>query len=110
MAATLELFAAPGLTLTVELYPQGSDTIANGAGDSLTEATNRKGLYTAAIAETLSGWHTAHVKLSGTVIAAGDVYMIDGQTCRVRDHDPTLSSTAPVNITVKDAVISVETS
>lgn len=109
MAATIELFAPTGLALTVELYPQGSDTIANGAGDSLTEATNRKGLYTATVAETLSGWHTAHVKLSGAVIAAGDVFLTDGETCRVRDHDPTVSSGSPVNITVKDIVMSVET-
>ena len=88
MASTLELLAPTGLTLTVELYPHGSDAIANTGGDSLTEATNRRGLYTATISETLSGWHTAHVKLSGTVIAAGDVLMADGQTCRVRDHDP----------------------
>ena len=88
MSATLELFAPTGLALTVELYPHGSDTIANTGGDSLTEATNRKGLYTATVAETLSGWHTAHVLLSGTVIAAGDVLMVDSETCRVRDHDP----------------------
>ena len=88
MASTLELLAPTGLTLTVELYPHGSDAIANTGGDSLTEATNRKGLYTATVAETLSGWHTAHIKLSGTVITAGDVLMVDSETCRVRDHDP----------------------
>jgi len=92
MAATLELLAPTGLTLTVELYPHGSDTIANTGGDSLTEATNRKGLYTATVAETLSGWHTAHAKLSGTVISAGDVNMVDGETCRVRDHDPAVDA------------------
>lgn len=93
MSATLELFAPSGLALTVQLYPYGSDTIANGAGgDALTEATNRKGLYTATIAEAITGWHTAHVFLSGTVIAAGDVYLVAGATCRVRDHDPRLST------------------
>lgn len=108
MAATIELFAAPGLTLTVELFAYLSDTIANGAGgDSLTEATNRKGLYTATVSETLTGWHTAHVKLSGTVIAAGDVYLVDGEMCLVRDHDP--QSPVHSDVTVKDAIISVET-
>lgn len=93
MSATIELLAPSGLTLTVELFPYSSDVIANGAGgDALTEATNRNGLYTATVAETLSGWHTAHVKLSGTVIAAGDVHMIAGETCRVREHDPQIST------------------
>lgn len=110
MAATLELFAPPGLTLTVELYPYGSDTIANGAGgDSLTEATNRKGLYAATVEETLSGWHTVHVKLGADVIVASDVYMVDGEICRARDRDPALSSVGPMAIVVKDAIISVET-
>lgn len=86
MSCTLELLAPTGLTLSVQLYPYGSDTIANGVGgDSLTEATNRKGLYTATIAEAITGWHTAHVFLSGTVIAAGDVYLIADEVCRVRD-------------------------
>lgn len=103
MSATLEVFAPTGQTLIVELYPHGSDTIANGAGgDSLTEATNRKGLYTATVAETLSGWHTAHVKLGGVAILVGDVKMVDGATCRVRDHDPAMFS-----LSTEEAVIVV---
>jgi hypothetical protein len=93
MSVMIELLAPSGLTLTVELFPYSSDVIANGAGgDALAEATNRKGLYTATVAETLSGWHTAHVKLSGTVISVGDVYLVDGATCRVRDHDARVSA------------------
>jgi hypothetical protein len=38
MAVTPVEFSAPsGLTLTVELYPYGSDTIANGLGDTATD-------------------------------------------------------------------------
>lgn len=91
MAITLELLAPTGLTLTVDLYPYGSDTRANGSGDALVEATNRKGLYTATIAEAITGWHTAHVLLSETVIAVGDVYLVAGSTCRVRDASPSQS-------------------
>lgn len=87
MATTLELFAPSGISLTVELYPYDSDTIANTGGDTLTEATNRKGLYTATVAETLNGWYTVHVKLAGAVIAVGDAYVVDGVTCRVRAND-----------------------
>lgn len=102
MAATLEVLAPTGQTLTVELYPQGSDTIANGAGDSLTEATNRKGLYTATVAEVLTGWHTAHVKLGGVVILVGDAYMTDGATCRVRSQQG-------ISVAVETDSITVET-
>jgi hypothetical protein len=58
---TVEVLAAEGLTLTLHLYPWGSDTRANGSGDTLTEATNRKGLYSATVTEAITGWHTAHV-------------------------------------------------
>lgn len=79
MASTIEVVYLTGQTLTVELYPKGSDTIANGAGgDSLTEATNSKGRYTASIAETLSGWHYYVAKSGSTVLRNGYVYMTDG--------------------------------
>lgn len=88
MSATLELMAPSGLTLTVQLYPYGSDTIANGVGgDSLVEETNRKGLYTATVSQGLSGMHTVHVLSGSTPILVSDVRMVDGQTCRVRDAD-----------------------
>lgn len=80
MAQTLEVRAETALSLTVKLFPYGSDTIANGSGDTLTEATNRKGLYTASIAESISGWHTAHIFEAGTCIAVHDVYLTDTAT------------------------------
>lgn len=85
MSLTVEVFPLPsGLTLTVQLYPLDSDTIANGAdGDSLVEATNRKGLYRATVAEAITGWHTAHVMLGSTPIGGGWVYLAAGQVCRV---------------------------
>lgn len=80
MAQTLEVRAATGLTLTVQLYPYGSDTIANTGGDTLTEQTNRKGIYQATVTESISGWHTAHVFESGSCIAVHDVYLTNTAT------------------------------
>jgi hypothetical protein len=89
MATTpVEFSAPPGLTLDLELYPYGSDTIANGAGgDAATEHTNRDGIYSANVTETISGWHTAHVyDGSNNLIAVGNVYMED-DTAIKRVHD-----------------------
>lgn len=65
-----------GLTLTVDMYPIGSDTVA-AAAISLTEATNRKGLYTATTTAALIGLHNAFLKLGSTVIGTGYVVMTD---------------------------------
>ena len=73
----IEVRAPSGLTLTVDLFPYGNDTRANSAGDTLTEATNRRGLYLATISEALTGWHTVHVKHLGQVIAVYDIYLHD---------------------------------
>lgn len=60
MASTPVEFEAPvGLTLTLKLYPHGSDTIANGLGDACTEETNRVGTYAASVTEALTGLHHA---------------------------------------------------
>jgi hypothetical protein len=67
-----------GLTLTLKLYPRGSDTIANGAGDSMTEQTNRKGVYRATVTEALTGLHEAYaVDGSGNVLFTGFVRLQD---------------------------------
>lgn len=69
MANTNIIFAAPsGLSPVVYLYPDGSDTVANLGGDSGTERTNAKGLYTATISESISGLHFVVVKVGTAVI------------------------------------------
>lgn len=73
----VEVRAPSGLALSLELYPYGSDTLANPGGDSLVEADNRRGIYVAAVSEPLVGWHTAHVKLGAAVLAVFDVYLED---------------------------------
>lgn len=66
---------AGGETLTVELYPDGSDAIANGAGDAATEATNRKGTYTITVAEALTGLHQLRIKADGVLAGMAWVYI-----------------------------------
>lgn len=78
MASTpVEIQAPSGRTLTLELYPLGSDTIANTGGDSLTENTNRKGFYQATVTESLTGWHQIVVKDGSTAVANGYIYLTD---------------------------------
>lgn len=91
MASTpVHVLAPSGLTLTLELYPEGSDTIANGAGDTLTEQTNRKGVYVATVTEALSGRYYAIVKDgSANLIANGAVDLADTTAvCLVEDTSP----------------------
>lgn len=101
MATTPVQFYAPsGLTLTLEVYPYGSDTIGNTGGDTATEKTNCKGLYSADVTEALSGWHNAVVKQGTTVIANYSVYLVDDTTIH-RCHDaadiivPVIAGTLP---------------
>ena len=51
---TIEFAAATGETITAKLYAAGSDTVAATAS-SVTEQTNRKGVYYAVVTSTLSG-------------------------------------------------------
>jgi len=77
--------------MTLELYANGSDTLANdGGADALTEETNRDGYYTATVTEALTGKHYALIHLSGGAkIADGYVYLADDtSTYRVVDDDP----------------------
>lgn len=85
MSAVIQFIAPPGQTLTLLVCPWDSLAPANGAGDAATE-TARAGVYQSTVDETpaLSGWHTAHVVSSaGWELPAGDVKIVDGETCRV---------------------------
>jgi hypothetical protein len=86
MAATpIEARYNSGQTLTLNLFPYGSD-VAAATGLVLTEETNRKGIYTAIASDNLVGWYTAHVLLGGGVVAVFDLYMIDDVNVK-RSHD-----------------------
>lgn len=56
------------VTLTCDVYPRGSDT-ADQTGISLTEETNREGVYQGNLTAASSGNITVIVKLSGAKIA-----------------------------------------
>jgi hypothetical protein len=56
----------PGLTL--HLFPRGSETQANGTGDTLTEQSQRTGCYRATVTEALAGMHEVYVRDAGGVI------------------------------------------
>jgi len=72
--------------LTIELYPDGSDTAANSPADTLTEETNRLGLYAATITESLSGVYFAKVMDGSTLRATGWVSLADdASTYHVQD-------------------------
>ena len=79
MAITPVEFESPsGLTLTLELYPHGSDVIANGVGDTCTEETNRHGVYSVSVTEALTGLHHAIiVDGSDNLIATYSVDLLD---------------------------------
>lgn len=63
-----------GSTLTLRLYPLTSGSIANGVGgDAMTESGD--GLFSATVAESLSGWHAAYADRSGVPVAKGWVNM-----------------------------------
>lgn len=72
--ATVSYFAPSGLTLTLKLFPLGSDVEAF-SGTS-TEQTNRKGLYQN-IVTGKSGRHTGHIFLVTDAIAAGHLTLSD---------------------------------
>lgn len=57
--------------LTVDLFQFGSDTRANGSGDTMTEATNRKGCYQATVTEAITGLFTCHIYDDGVLIKTG---------------------------------------
>lgn len=69
MPATLQIpLGLTGVTpLTCDLFPENSDTAA-ASGVTLTEATNRKGFYTASVSVT--GWHTIKLYVSAAYFPA----------------------------------------
>lgn len=72
--ATVEFDSVDGQTLTLELYPFGSDTASFSV--SATERTNDKGLYQASIVAPTEGWYNARAKnAAGTSIGRYVVYL-----------------------------------
>lgn len=77
MASTpIEVYYDPGKTLTVDIFPEDSDT-ASVTGRSLTEETNRKGFYKCNVTEALSGYYTLHISDAVEEVAYQDIYLED---------------------------------
>ena len=95
MASTpVEIQLPSGLTATLSLYADGSDTLANSGGaDTLTEATNRKGLYTATVTEALAGLHFAKVLVGANIVATGWVFLADDTSTYSVVDDKVVAST-----------------
>ncbi len=118
MAATpVEIIhGVSGLSGTLKLYPRGSDSIANGAGDAFTEQTNRKGVYRATVDEALTGLHEAYlVDGGGNVLFAGVIDLVDStavQTVAELAHaiTPSLAGIGArtVSVTVDDGTDPIE--
>ena len=81
MATTpIELAWDPGKTLTIDIYPLGNDTITAVSGRSLTEATNRDGIYGCNITEALSGYYEVHLFEGSIKLAIFDISLADTTT------------------------------
>lgn len=83
MAATpVEIIhGVSGLSGRLMLYPRGSDAVANGLGDAVTEQTHRKGVYRATVDEALTGLYEAYlVDGGGNVLYAGVIELVDSTT------------------------------
>jgi hypothetical protein len=86
--------APKGQTLTVTLYPRGSDT-ASVSGVALTERTNQKGVYRGTITPTLSGWYRCSVLSGSTPLVVTDALFDGSATVYAGDAPPTLSIYTP---------------
>jgi len=103
----IDLPGYTGLSLTMDLYPRGSDTAAV-SGIVLAEAASRKGTYTGTTTAGLDGVYYAVAKEGSTVRGSGYVPMTDTATVHIVGDDaypPTTSGAGPnqVNVTVSSS-------
>lgn len=98
--ATIEIdVGIPGATgLTLDLYPHTSDVVAV-AGLSLTEATNRDGVFTTTTTAALTGLHRALVYSGASLLAGGYVYMSDTANVHVVAESAAIASIAANRVT-----------
>lgn len=83
-----------GVTLTLRLQALGSGVTANTGGDGMTESGD--GLFSATVAEDLTGWHKAYAEEAGEPVASGFVDMSEASPVVI--ENPT--STTVNNTTV----------
>lgn len=82
---TIEFEALPGLTLTFDVFPVGSDT-ASFSAVSATERTNGKGVYRGTVTAPTAGLYRVHVKVGSDVVGVYTVRLAnDGADHRCND-------------------------
>jgi hypothetical protein len=72
----VELNAAPGLTLTAQLFALDSDAVVDTAA-SVTEQSETKGSYLAEVSSALRGAHLVIAYSAGTAVSAQYVHLTD---------------------------------
>jgi predicted naringenin-chalcone synthase len=98
----------PGATgLTLDLYPHLNDTVAV-ANLTLTEQTNRKGVFRTTTTAALTGLHRAEVKVSTTLLASGYVVMSDTATVHLVGDTPLASNTVGTTVTSDAATVAAD--
>ncbi len=109
MNTPVEFITATGLSMTLKLFPFGSDSQANSPDDTFTEETNRKGVYTAVVTEGLVGWHSAHIYIGSDLFDVKSVYMYNStKICRCEDPPFRLLDISPVGTGLNATVVTVE--
>lgn len=84
--------------LTLKLYPRTGGAIVNGAsGDAMTESGATAGLYTATVAEALTGIYAARV-YSGSDLLGSFLVRLRDDTGAYDLADPAIGSGAPLNV------------
>jgi hypothetical protein len=86
MSQVVEFFAAPGQTVTAQLYSAGSDTLVS--SQSATEATNRKGVYTATYTGVAAGTYRVLALVGTTPIATWWVDLLAGSATYIAYEMP----------------------
>jgi hypothetical protein len=88
MATTpVHVLAPSGLTLTLKVFAEGSDTELHSS--SMTEETNRLGLYVASVTEALAGLHYGIVLTGAGDLITNGVLDLQDDTDIYRMGDPT---------------------
>lgn len=70
----IEVYYDPGKTLTYDLYARDSDTLAIGS-QTLTEETNRDGVYKGTVVSSLAGYYTLHLFEGSRKRGIFDIYL-----------------------------------
>jgi len=101
---TIEFSAPTGETITAKLYTAGSDTVAATAS-SVTEQTNRKGVYYAVVTSSLAGvYRLIATDASNTPLATWWVTLADANDTYIAYETPDAGSITAARLAALDTV------